>query len=198
MNSGQDAGFFTTVSSNGTQNAIIWAVGRPVDSLPANVTLYAFDPVAAAQSGKPAQWVFSAVAGSWPTTGANANIVPVVANGHVYVASYKELRIFGFGSAAAVLQPVQTAPEASPPLPSEGHEMFGTIKTIDGGLLIILTRTGAPIEVDATEAVQAYQSVVLSVGERVRILGAYDTANVFHATAITRAKESSTLWPPDR
>jgi hypothetical protein len=32
LNSGQDAGFFTTVSSNGTQNPIIWAVGRPVDT----------------------------------------------------------------------------------------------------------------------------------------------------------------------
>ena len=45
----QEAGFFTTVSSNGTQNPLIWAVGRPVDRGPANVTLYAFDPTAAAQ-----------------------------------------------------------------------------------------------------------------------------------------------------
>ena len=43
--SGQDAGFFTSVSSNGTQagTAVIWAVSRPTDTNPANVLLYAFN-----------------------------------------------------------------------------------------------------------------------------------------------------------
>src|SRR5262249_10085712 len=84
LNSGQDGGFFTTVSSNGTRNAVIWAVGRPVDTNPANVTLYAFDPQAAAHGTT--SWLFSAVAGTWPNSNANANVVPVVANGRVYVA----------------------------------------------------------------------------------------------------------------
>ena len=77
--SGPNEGFFTTASSNGTQagSAIIWAVARP------NRTL------------------FSAVAGPWSTTYANANIVPVVANGYVYVGSYKELAIFGLNSGKA-------------------------------------------------------------------------------------------------
>jgi len=39
--------------------------------------------------------LFQGAAGTWPYTGGNANIVPVVANGKVYVASYKELAIFG-------------------------------------------------------------------------------------------------------
>jgi hypothetical protein len=39
--------------------------------------------------------LFRGAAGAWPNTGGNANLVPVVANGKVYVASYKELEIFG-------------------------------------------------------------------------------------------------------
>ena len=135
LNSGQDAGFFTTVSSNGTQNPINWAVGRPVDTSPANVTLYAFDPLAAAQTKKPARWLLSAVAGTWPNPMSNANIVPVVANGHAYVASYKQLSIFGFASTTVAVQSAQTTQQVSSqpaqqallPLPSNGHEIFGTI-----------------------------------------------------------------------
>jgi len=39
--------------------------------------------------------LFSATAGSWPNIGGNYNQVPVVANGKVYVASYKQLSVFG-------------------------------------------------------------------------------------------------------
>jgi len=33
--------------------------------------------------------------GTWPNLSGNANLVPVVANGQVFVASYKQLQIFG-------------------------------------------------------------------------------------------------------
>ena len=33
--------------------------------------------------------------GSWPNTGGNSNLVPVVANGEVFVASQTQLKIFG-------------------------------------------------------------------------------------------------------
>jgi hypothetical protein len=89
---GQDGGFFTTVSSNGTASPIIWAVSRPVSRTSSNVNLFAFDPESA---GSTMAQLFSASAGTWPNTGGNANIVPVVANGKVFVASNKELRIFG-------------------------------------------------------------------------------------------------------
>jgi hypothetical protein len=39
--------------------------------------------------------LFGKTAGRWPNLTGNANLVPVVANGHVFVASYKQLRIFG-------------------------------------------------------------------------------------------------------
>jgi hypothetical protein len=34
-------------------------------------------------------------AGNWPNLTGNANLVPVVANGQVFVASNKQLQIFG-------------------------------------------------------------------------------------------------------
>ena len=91
INSGQDPGFLTSISSNGTSNPIIWAVGRPFDRTN-NVTLYAFDPE---QGGGSLTQIYAGTAGNWPNLGGNANLVPVVANGHVFVASYKTLDIFG-------------------------------------------------------------------------------------------------------
>src|ERR1019366_8943309 len=92
ITSGQDPGFFTSVSSNGTTagSAIIWAVSRPSNTT--SVNLYAFS------AGGTLTQLFSSPAGTWPNTGGNANIVPVVANGKVYVASYKALTILGPGA----------------------------------------------------------------------------------------------------
>jgi hypothetical protein len=87
---GQDAGFFTTVSSNGTTSPIIWALSRPT-SADLSVYLYAFNP----DSGSPMKTLFKGAAGTWPNLGGNANLVPVVANGQVLVASNKQLEIFG-------------------------------------------------------------------------------------------------------
>ena len=39
--------------------------------------------------------LFSGRAGTWPNVGGNANLVPVVANGEVFVGSNKQLHIFG-------------------------------------------------------------------------------------------------------
>jgi hypothetical protein len=89
---GQDGGFFTSVSSNGRANPIIWAVSRPVSKTSTGINLFAFNPES---GGSTMTQLFIASAGTWPNLGGNANIVPVVANGKVFVASYKELRIFG-------------------------------------------------------------------------------------------------------
>jgi hypothetical protein len=78
-------GFFTSVSSNGiapNHSGIIWAVGRPVFGSP-SVTLYAFD---AAPVDGTLPLLGQYTAGTW-TEQSNANIVPVVSNGKVYVAS---------------------------------------------------------------------------------------------------------------
>jgi hypothetical protein len=88
--SAQDVGFFTSVSSNGTSNPIVWAISRPTTS-DLNVYLYAFDP----DSGGKMTTLFKGAAGTWPNIGGNANLVPIVANGRVFVASYSQLRVFG-------------------------------------------------------------------------------------------------------
>src|ERR1700677_962563 len=96
MSSVQDPGLFTSISSNGNANPIIWAISRPQ----ANKTIYlhAFSP----ESGSTMSQIFVHPAGSWPNLTGNLNSVPVVANGKVYVVSNKQLQIFG------LLQPNNT------------------------------------------------------------------------------------------
>lgn len=89
---GQDPGFFTTISSNGSANPIIWALSRPPDSGGSDINLFAFNPDA---GGARMKQLFKGQAGSWPNVTGNANLVPVVANGRVFVASNKQLQIFG-------------------------------------------------------------------------------------------------------
>ena len=87
----QDPGFFTSVSSNGNANPIIWALSRPLSQQDDEIALYALNP----ESGSAMAQLFHSVAGIWPNVNGNSNLVPVVANGKVYVASYRQLRIFG-------------------------------------------------------------------------------------------------------
>ena len=85
------SGFFTSVSSNGSANPIIWALTRPTQAQ-STVSLYAFAPDI---GGTTMKQLFTGTAGAWPANGTNTNLVPVVANGEVFVASYKELMILG-------------------------------------------------------------------------------------------------------
>lgn len=91
----QDSGFFTTVSSNGPADAIVWAVSRADSSAsPPQLLLYAFEAKLSGGSNQLTQ-LLAKPAGTWANTGGNANVVPVVVNGKVYVASNKQLSIFG-------------------------------------------------------------------------------------------------------
>jgi len=87
---GQDPGFFTVISSNGTATPVIWALSKDHNN---SIYLYAYDPDT--QTKGIIKQLFQGVAGTWPIPAANANLVPVVANGKVYVASYQQLTIFG-------------------------------------------------------------------------------------------------------
>jgi hypothetical protein len=97
ISTGQNGGFFTSVSSNGNANPIIWALSRPVSHNPANIILYAFNPDS---GGATMTTLFHGVAGLWPNQGGDSNQVPIIANGKVYVASNKQLRIFGLKQSA--------------------------------------------------------------------------------------------------
>ncbi len=98
LTTGQNAGFFTSVSSNGKSNPIIWALSRPVSKTSPGMTLYAFNPDS---TGRTMTTLFSATAGTWPNFDGDSNQVPMIANGMVYVASYKQLDIFGLLPASA-------------------------------------------------------------------------------------------------
>jgi hypothetical protein len=202
---GQDPGFFTVVSSNGTQNgtAIIWAVSRPTSNNPALVYLYAF--AALAPTGTYMQ-LFSSPAGTWPNTGGNANIVPVVANGKVYVASHNALTIFGVGGPAAKIASkatfskaaLQTNPVAAP---ASSHLITGTLQVIDRSTLTLQTRTGKSVKIDDALAVRNQRvGVPLRVGIPLTVQGSMIEGNgALQATSIVRAKGSTgEVWPSDR
>ena len=89
----QFPGFFTSISSNGTASPIIWALSHPVNASGNPIYLYAFNPESL--TGGAMKLIVRLQAGTWPNTGGNSNLVPVVANGEVFVASHAQLKIFG-------------------------------------------------------------------------------------------------------
>jgi outer membrane protein assembly factor BamB len=189
----QDPGFFTAVSSNAQKagTAIIWAVGRPSTS--DVLTLYAFNAV---PSGGSLPLLYSATAGNWPNLGGNANIVPMVANGKVYVGSYKAMTIFGPGgaaAAAALIAPVD------PPLAGNMSRVTGTLVAMDHTQLTLLTRSGQRVPVDASAAVARQRSARLVLGEPLTAVGPTRSGEgPWKVNAITRAKPGQGAWPSDR
>jgi hypothetical protein len=198
--------FFTVVSSNGTQpgTAIIWAVGRPTDLSTTAITLYAFD---ATVSNGTYQQLFSAPAGSWPSSG-NANIVPVVADGKVYVASAfldeskntrGQLAIFGVPPVSQVKfgPPVKFSPIAWADAP---RLISGTLLAAAGSTLTLQTRTGKNITIDASRALNSRRiEGPLTMGTAFTVLGStIRETDALLAKAIVRAKPSAEMWPGDR
>ena len=191
----QDAGTFTTVSSNGTQagTAIIWATGRPTNPHTFAIHLYAY---AAAPSSGALKLLYSSRAGAWPNAGYNANIVPVVANGHVFVASNQQLTIFGLGGgpfvppAAAAAKPAALNAHAPP------HQITGVLEHVDGPVLTLRTRAGEIARVDDSDALLIG---VLVPGNAYGVQGTYyDSTGALRAHSVGRAKPSPAGWPPDR
>jgi hypothetical protein len=192
----QDPGLLTSVSSSGSSNAIIWAVARPAASL-GDLTLFAFAGMPPKGSST-LTTLYQGDAGEWASPQADANVVPVVANGKVYVASYKQLEIFGLISsgmrrakAAAHVLAFAHAGFKTP------HEVTGTLVSVSGKHLIVRTRTGAMVHVDDSAAVAHERTAVLVLGEPFDVRGDYDAAGVLRAAAITHAKPSSAMWPAD-
>jgi hypothetical protein len=196
--SGQDGGTFTTISSNGTQagTSIIWATGRPTTVTPATVNLYAF--AATPSSGK-LTLLFSSPAGAWLNVTANADIVPVVANGQVYVASNKQLTIFGLGGGPFVGPAAAAAMPAALNTHERPHEITGVLEHADGPVLTLRTRAGKIAQVNDSDALRANQIGVLVPGNAYTVEGTtYDTTGALRAQTVARAKASPAIWPPDR
>ncbi|HTQ14684.1 MAG TPA: hypothetical protein VMH86_12495 [Rhizomicrobium sp.] len=190
----QDGGFFTAVSSNGTTagTAVIWAVSRPDGGNGDAVSLYAFN----ANSGAT---IFQDVAGDWPNTGGNSNIVPVVANGKVFVAAFQSLAIYGLSSTPA-------APRALPPLPvvrrvalAPGqHEVFGLVKAMAGYTATVQRRDGSLLAVDMLAAAQSKMFAEPRVGHGILVRGTYTSSGSMKADVVLHAKDHPKAWQPDR
>jgi hypothetical protein len=195
---GQDPGFFTTVSSKkGGRGAIIWALARP-QSVPGPMTLFAIKSESRGGSGQLAT-LYQGTAGYWASAYGNANVVPVVANGKVYVASYQQLEIFGLGGSAAnaatARAPHGVAYRGTLKTP---NEVTGTLVKVSGSILTLKTRTGNLIRVDDSIALKNERSADLIVGRPFNVRGTYDASGVMHAAAIVRAKPSPATWTLDR
>jgi hypothetical protein len=209
--SGQTPGFFTSISSNGTAagSEIVWAVSHPVDAAKPFVRLYALDPSTVDRAGQP-RLLYSAIAGAWTSFNANANIVPLVANGRVYVASHKLMTIFGPLEAAgtidaaarggdAALAAAARDPEGEAVLAAlPGHAIYGRVRAVDGSTIRLETRAGAMLSVDASEARAARREAVPVVGRALLVRGDYVRGGTFRATSVIAAKDSPALWRPDR
>jgi hypothetical protein len=194
----QDGGSFTTISSNGVQanTAVIWTVRRPTNNTNNDVMLYAFN-------GGTGAILASDIAGTWPNLTGNANIVPVVADGMVFVASYKQLDIFGIGTpgAAAVAHAAPLARAVTIPItlpPNSNRRLVGTIIGINGQVFTLVLRNKKVVFVLSTPALNLHLATVIYVGRNVELRGSYDSTGVFDATVILRAKRSPLAWPADR
>jgi hypothetical protein len=188
--SGQDPGFFTTISSNGQTagTAVIWAVSRPADSTK-SVYLQAFDPANGSAN------IYAAVAGTWARAGSSdANIVPVVADGLVFVASYDNLSIFGLSANAASHAAYQSPPAPAPVRYADApHQLHGTVIAVKGSRLTLKTRAGKLVQVD----VAAAKARLPEVGQAILALGDYDAHGTLVATYVRRQKKMPALWDDD-
>jgi hypothetical protein len=204
LNTGQDSGFFTSVTSNGVRpgSQIVWALSRPSQTNSGGINLYAFDPSNVTSSGA-SNTLFIGAAGNWPNGDGNANLVPLVANGRVFVASYKQLSIFGLGNASSLKggteleTPAAGSTEAAQPtLP--GHAVYGKLRAVNNTMLTIETRNGAMLTVDSTAAEKAGTRALPLVGRALLTRGDYDANGIMHAASIARVKDQPELWKQDR
>jgi len=199
---GHDPGFFTSVSSDGTdpKTQIIWAVNRASGD-DNHVTMYAFN---ATPSGATLPLLWQGVAGYWPSVDANNNIVPTVANGRVYVATYQQLQIFGLRTLRIHWPPRFTGEfeetrlrEARVRRPPASPQFWGRVKSVEGDKMVITLRGGRELAVDLSEAIKTQHAVLLRPGQSALVRGTMGAGGVFHATVVLRAKGES-LWGEDK
>jgi outer membrane protein assembly factor BamB len=188
---GEDEGYFTSVSSNGTtaQSQIIWAVSRPTTADPAEIELHAFDATTGAA-------LATLAAGTWPNLTANANIVPVVANGRVFVASYRQLAIFGLSrteSAARLAHPARVRPA-----PLARRLLIGTVRRADARSLDVESRDGAILHVDIAGAAAQGMVAEIDLGQPVIVQGDPAPGGRIRARSVLKAKPYPAQWEADR
>jgi hypothetical protein len=200
---GQDHGFFTSVTSSTThaKTAVIWVLSRPVSAQDDSVNLYAIDPSAIDGSGQ-SKILAKVAAGQWPKVNGNANLVPTVADGRVFVGSYQRLNIFGLAAGAkatgAPIVAAETAPEPeATQQPDAERAIYGVLVSAAGDTLVLATRVGAHITIKSTDALAAGTAAVPVVGRAYLARGTIGSDGKLRATSVQRVKQSPGLWEPD-
>jgi len=213
-----NGGSIPVVSSNGTTpgSGIVWFVQKPSTSSDndpgTSITLNAY------AASDLTQQLVSIPAGAWThAVNSNANLVPTVANGKVYVASNKQLQIFGLLSAGAKVHPavlpkslvpsspavISCSPKVAPRRALGGgsaavHDFYGTICQVNGDELHLSLRGGQSIVVDASPAFLQNRPILLTPGRPVHIVATIDGKGVAHAEEVSPAHIVSSSTPPDR
>lgn len=211
-----NGGVIPVISSNGTTagTGIVWFVQKPASSSDQNpgtpVTLMAYS------ASNLQQQLFTMTAGTWThAVNSNANIVPTVSNGKVYVASNQQLRIFGLlgqrrANAIVPANLVPSAPTAitcpadgAAPVAANGatnseHEFYGTICQASRNEVRLALRSGRAILVDISETVAQHPPLLLTPGRSVYVRATIGGDGVAHAQRISRSHVISPLTPPDR
>ncbi|HEY4901923.1 MAG TPA: hypothetical protein VIH89_00480 [Candidatus Sulfotelmatobacter sp.] len=211
-------GSIPVVSSNGTiaGTAIVWVLQKPQTSSDTNpgtpLTLLAFD------ASNLQKQIVSIQAGNWThAIISNANLLPTVANGKVYVASNLQLNIFGLlppkGTADYAALPHVTKPAnpdvvtcspAETPLAELGtstsatHELYGKVCRIGQTEVQVSLRDGKSIVIDTTHATIRLRRATLVPGRTVHVIASIDQKGVAHASQMSPMHTSSLELPADR
>ncbi len=211
-----NGGLVPVVSSNGTTagTAIVWFVEKPAltsDQNPGTpLTLRAF------AASNLSQQLVSILGGTWThAVNSNANVVPTVANGKVYVASNLQLRIFGLtgqqdlnhqavadpmspSAPDAISCPANVAPSVAVAGPGPVHQLYGTVCQATGSEMKVALRSGRAIAVDTTGTRTQRRQVLLTPGRPVHVSVTIDKKGVAHAQKIAPSHTISPLTPADR
>jgi PQQ enzyme repeat len=208
-----DGGTVPVVSSNGTRagTAVVWFVQRPSTSSDMNpgtpMTLHAY---AATNLAHP---LVSILGGTWThAENSNANIVPTVAKGRVYVASNMQLRIYGLGNhpgdgvndpitpslPQTISCPANIAPSTAVSGAAPVHQLYGTVCQANGGELKLTLRSGVAVSIETGTEFNSRRPVLLTPGRPLHVTLTIDKAGVAHAQKITPAHAMTTTTPADR
>ncbi len=212
-----DGGVIPVVSSNGTTDgtAIVWFVEKPTTSsdhnpgTPVTLKAYAASNLTHALIAMPA--------GTWVhAVNSNANIVPTVSNGRVYVASNQQLQIFGLtsdmgprlshkaGSLAVSTPDVITCQASVAPLSAvKGsaapvHDFYGTVCESSRSQLRLTLRTGRSVSVNIGPQYVQRRPMLLTPGRPVHVRASIGKDGVAHVQEISASHMLSAETPPDR
>jgi hypothetical protein len=151
-------------------------------------------------------------AGTWRhAVNTNANIVPTVANGKVYVASNAQMQIFGLLPAqqgatrnaapkhvTASAADVVTCPAETATAPAGEHEFHGTVCRAEGSEIRLALRDGHTLTVDVSHAFDHHRTMRLTPGRPVVVHATVDGKGAAHAKQVTPSHVVSPLTPADR